>query len=51
LHKFFGVTALNARELGLIFVVSLSILAGGEIFKFVLRKVESKKRKGSKKEK
>jgi Ca2+-transporting ATPase len=44
LQKFFGVTALNARELGLIFVVSLSVLAGGEIFKFVLRKIEGEEK-------
>jgi Ca2+-transporting ATPase len=45
LHKFFGVTALNAKELGLTFFASILVLVGGEIFKLVLRKVESKKRK------
>jgi Ca2+-transporting ATPase len=49
MHKFFGVTALNARELGLIFVVSLSVLVGGEIFKFVLRKIEGKRKESKKK--
>jgi Ca2+-transporting ATPase len=45
LHKFFGVTALNARELGLTFFASILVLVGGEIFKFALRKIESKKEK------